>query len=279
MMQFFSLQLGSRVVQDKLPADFFYLHQDHYILVNPVQPEPGYKYLYTDSATSCIIAVAEGYNQAGQASMLFTHLSYPYIFNLFLNLIGRNFAGGVDIYARGANPPHNEAAAVNCAYFKELLNSFRQKQKALKPDTATRPFFIAHTHLELGKGDPGRNNRSCLGIDRQARCITDQAFLLSHEQREKTGNISTLFTLFSSTLKKAYKSMYSLWDARLPYPPALVRELVAAASVYDWQQILFLPDKAILEYFSTTPQYEPPWFIESIRRLAAWLLQNTQNYS
>jgi len=230
----------------RIPPDFLYINQDNYYLANLAAPEFGF--LYTDSATSCMILVIEGYNKAQVPNVLFAHIGSPQTFDLLSALIPDNFQGKVNLYAQGANPPDNAAAITNSCYLHTWLT---QQQEQL--DTVS---------LALAQGHP--DTWGCLGIDLRQRFITRQPYALTHEQRNT--KVQLLYSLF--------RSAPALWNAAQPFPAALVESFKQAASVYDWEQIRQLDDAQLLAYFSTTPLSEPPWFADGVRITARWLIDS-----
>ena len=62
-----------------LPEGFYYVSQDNYYIANLNSPDPGRpeKYLYSDSATSCIIMIVEGKDKSNNPIVALCHASRP----------------------------------------------------------------------------------------------------------------------------------------------------------------------------------------------------------
>jgi len=83
------------------PEGFLYVGQDNYYIGTN---DSDIKYLYSDSATSCIIVIIEGTNKHGEPIVALTHLSRLERFKTFFNLVESHFYGEISVFAQGANP-------------------------------------------------------------------------------------------------------------------------------------------------------------------------------
>ena len=102
--------------------------------------------------------------------------------------------------------------------------------------------------------------------------VSNQQFTLTQVQRDPTGGAQTLFCVFG--LKITPKIV--LQKATDAFTPEQIDLLVAAANARNWTSILKMTKDEVLNQFSSTPQYEVPWFYDSLR-LSAEFVQNYNN--
>lgn len=111
----------SKAKASPAPKGFFYADQANYVVVNPAK-EPEKTYLYSDSATSCIIVIVCGQNAAGDKIVSLSHVDSPdCITSYFTDVLDKYFTGSVSFYAQGANPPGNKSAVENAVALKKTL--------------------------------------------------------------------------------------------------------------------------------------------------------------
>lgn len=260
-------KLTSEPPTTDLPEGFFYVSQDNYCLVNLSQPDLNKRYLYSDSATSCIIVIMKGRSAADEDILVLTHLSRPLRYDYFFNLVGVNFAGPVSIWAQGANPPdaidsiHNVESLMNWT-IRHSTASFEQNSPAEKPS-----WFIERVTLSVGQGNPRQKRRGDYGIDLATMTVSNKQFDLTLEQRDPTGGVQTLFCVFGM---KVWPHVW-LWEASKEFPEETVDRLVQAARKENWTQILEMTDQEILKKYSSTPECEADWFVPTLRRSAEFV--------
>jgi hypothetical protein len=255
----------------KSQEGFFYVYQDNYCIVNIDNLPANRKYLYSDSATSCIILAIIGRDAYGNQLAALTHISRPMRFNYFFNHICPIFVGPVRLWAQGGNPPACEASIRNINTLIRWLDDhsverFESVEYREKPS-----LFVEQVALSLGQGNPQHDNRSCLGIDLVRKKVTNTDFDLTLEQRDPTKGVQTLFVGFGMSI---WPKIW-LWNSDIPYPKELIDKLVSKAKEDNWGKILEMNDEEILRQYSGTPKYEPPWFVPTLRQSAEYI----ENYS
>lgn len=249
-----------------LPEGFYYVSQDNFYIANLNKPNPSLpeKYLYSDSATSCIIIVVEGKDKDSNPIVALTHLSREQRFLDFFRLVGQTFCGPASVFAQGANPPFADASVQNTA---TLLKWINENNKAICPSGQKPVWYIDQLTLSLGLGDPLQEDRSCYGIDLTTMTVSNQCFTLTDKQHDPTGGVQTLFCVFG--LKVAPPIV--LHKADLPFPKSQVDLLVQKAKENKWEDILYMTKDEVMSKYSSTPQYEVPWFYSSLRQSATFV--------
>jgi len=122
-------------------------------------------------------------------------------------------------------------------------------------------FYIKSVTLSLGMGEPRENDRGGYGIDLTAMTVSNQRFDLTLEDRDPTGGQQTIFCVFG--LKGEPK--IHLHNTLTPFSKEEVDVLVIKAKADNWGEIESMTDKDILDKYSSTPQYEAPWFCDTMR--------------
>lgn len=250
-----------------LQEGFFYIGQDNYCIVNIDNLPANRKYLYSDSATSCIILAIIGGDAYGNKLAALAHISRPIRFNYFFNHICPIFVGPVRLWAQGGNPPACEASMKNINTLIRWLGDhsierFESVEHREKPS-----WFVEQVALSLGQGDPQHDNRSCLGIDLVRKKVTNTGFELTLEERDPTKGVQTLFVGFGMSI---WPRIW-LWNADKPFPKELIDKLVSKAKEDNWEKIQDMSDKEILRRYSGTPKYEPLWFVPTMRQSAEFI--------
>lgn len=261
-MSDFSSFLGNEAIP--LPVGFQYVAQDNYHLVDVLEAEvpKTINYLYSDGATSCIILIIVGRNAKGNALVGLAHLSKLASFEAFFELIKQNFRGGLAIYAQGANPPENTDADVLTN--EQILMDWIDAHSL---PTTQSVFYVSQQTLALGEGNPLEANRDCLGIDLKTLQVSNQRLTVTSMHRDEYQGLQTLYSLFGQELP------LPLWlrSAVQPFTQGQIINLVNIAFHYNWNDILAMSDDEMLHYFSTTPQYEVPWFCDALRQSARYV--------
>lgn len=248
------------------PQGFFYVDQANYVVVNPAK-EPEKTYLYSDSATSCIIVIVCGQNAAGDKLVSLSHVDSPdCITSYFTDVLDKNFAGNVSFYAQGANPPGNESAVENAAALKKNL-SVKRNWQADDPQ------------LYLLQGDPREANRGDFGIDLtdpQKYVVSNQPFELELLDRDPTGGAQVVFCI----MRRKMTPPVQLWDAKVPFSKDLVGKMVSMAAVYRkdpndpktaYTYIINLQEEEVRDTWSSTPDYEAPWFSDELKQSSCYV--------
>ncbi|WP_045114971.1 hypothetical protein [Microscilla marina] len=245
----------------RIPAGFCYVPQDHYYIASLLQPHSMH-YLYSDGATSCIIAIVTGKNQQGVPIALLSHLSKPVGVEAFFAIVARHFKGEMQLFAQGANAQHQEAPDTNTQTNIDLFKAWIAQQSLASADG-----YISKANLWFNTGNPLEQNRDCLGIDLTTRQVSNQRFDLTEDQRDVTGGLQTLVSLFGAELSPPIV----LRVANAPFTHAQVKQLLFLALHYQWLDILTMKDEEILHYFSSTPHCEVPWFCDALRYSAQYV--------
>jgi hypothetical protein len=253
-----------------VPEGFYYVSQDNYYIANLNQPNPNRpeKHLYSDSATSCIIIIIEGKDKDSNPIVATTHLSREQRFLDFFNLAGQTFYGPASVFAQGANPPFADASIQNTATLLKWVNENNKAHYDNCPPDLMKPnWYINQLTLSLGQGDPLVDDRSCYGIDLETMMVSNQYFALTDQQRDPTGGVQTLFCVFG--LKIVPPAV--LHQADQDFPKSQVDLLVQKAKENGWENILYMTKDEVLNKYSSTPQYEVPWFFSTLRESALFV--------
>lgn len=245
-----------------LPAGFYYVSQDNYYIANLNQPNSKHpeKYLYSDSATSCIIVIVEGKDKAKNPIVAVTHLSREQRFFDFFKLVDQTFWGPASVFAQGANPPSAPASIKNTTTLLTWIMAHKQ-------ETPSSIWYADQVTLSLGLGDPLADDRSCYGIDLETMTVSNQCFTLTDQQRDPTGGVQTLFCVFGLKINP----QAILHKADEDFPKDQVNLLVQKAKENKWESILYMTKDEVLNKYSSTPQYEVPWFFTTLRESALFV--------
>lgn len=250
-----------------LPEGFFYVSQDNYKFVNLSRQDPGVRYLYSDSATSCIIVVIQGKNAAGDDIAALTHLSRPARYDYFFNLVRARFTGPVRLWAQGANPANASDSITNSQKLMDWMVTHNEATFENAPVGAKPSWFVEQLALSVGQGNPQQHHRQDLGVDLATMTVSNRQFNLTSQQRDPTGGLQTIFCVFGM---QVWPHVW-LWEAGTEMPRENADRLVAAAKQGGWLKILDMTDQQILETYSSTPQCEAPWFSETLRMSAEYV--------
>lgn len=251
----------------KLPEGFMYVGQDCYYLVSQTDAHQlnSPKYLYSDSATSCIILILEGTGHDNQAQWIMTHLSCSERFLAFFDLADRLFSGPVSLFALGANPPSAEPSKRNRRTLLEWIQAHRHSQQFRSRDHAD--WYIDQVTLALGLRVPQKERNGCAGIDLQTSTVSTQSYTLTDQQRDPNGGIQTLFSIFGLSTNPPM----ALHNVAESFRENQIRQLVEQAERVHWTAILEMTDAQILASCSSTPDDEVPWFCETLRASAGYV--------
>jgi hypothetical protein len=246
------------------PDGFFYVDQANYALV-PMFQSSGPRYLYSDSATSCIIVIGEGVNSQGQPIASLAHLDSPDCIKAYFNtVLDKTYVGQVYIYAQGANPHGDESSDANAKALTDCLGD---------RSTGSYPWTPNIQHLGLGEGDPRVKDRGDYGISiaPEVPIVSTQPFALELPDRDPTGGEQTLFCI----MRRHLNPPIQLHDAQKPFDPALIAQLVKIASTYQkdpndpktaYTYIINLTSEEVENTWSSTPQYEASWFSDELKQ-------------
>jgi hypothetical protein len=247
-----------------LPQGFRYIPQDNYLLCNP--ETAGLDYLYADSATSCIIIIVTGKDINNNILVGISHLSCAVRFNAFFRIIEKNFKNNYSVYAAGANPPEPVQKQGNYSY--EAIKNVRTFTKWVAGNAE-----IKQCTALLGSGIPN-NGFGAYGIGvnpvhADYLKVTDKYFHLPDNQIRDPGDGANI--LFCKLGLLTNIPSLVLRDMNIPLTAEEKTALVNEAKKQDWLNILKLTDTEILDRYSTTPEFEPSWFAENIKRSAEFV--------
>lgn len=255
------------------PAGFLYVDQANYALVPMFQNPQTIPYLYSDSATSCIIVIGMGTNRNGEWIASLAHLDSPAcIQDYFQNVLDPTYVGEVSIYAQGANPPENQCSIDNANALKACLD--QRKQGTWTPIIQ---------HLALQEGDPRRKDRGDYGVSltTEVPIVSNQPFDLELLERDPTGGAQTLFCI----MRRHMTPPIQLRNAQEPFDPTLIAQLVQIATHYQkvpsdpttaFTYIINLTSEEVRNTWSSTPDYEAPWFSDELKQSCCYTLLQAQ---
>jgi hypothetical protein len=261
----------------RLPRGFAYIPQDSYTLCHP--ESDGLDYLYSDSATSCIIIIAVGKDKNGQPLIAFSHLSRPARFKAFFKLIESNFDGATSIYAQGANPA-SPVTKGKVSSYDAPANAFllldwiaKKSYTPAKGAGAPSSFYIQQCSLSLGTGDPNKGVGS-YGIDVNPKSenylhASNKYFNVTAEDRDPSHGVQLLFCVFGM---EANMSSLVIRDYSIPFSDTEITELVRLAKKHRWNEMLESSEAEILNEYSSTPEFEPHWFVDSLIQSAKYVI-------
>lgn len=253
-----------------IPEGFYYVDQDNYYIANLNKPDVKNpeKYLYSDSATSCIIVVIEGLDAERNPIVALAHLSRSERFETFFEVVKQNFVGPVNVFAQGANPSNAEASQVN----SETLLAWIEENRASKVGKST--WSIENVTLALGLGNPQEDNRGAYGIDLVTMTVSNDSFELTLLDRDPTGGLQILYCVFGLQVTPAVK----LHRKGEPFTADEINLLVAEAGLpkNNWVSFLYETQAEVLK-LSSTPTCEVPWFYAEIRSAALYVKNHLAN--
>lgn len=234
-----------------------YVSQDNYFIADLASNED--ITYYCDSATSCIVIISTGYSeQLNKNIAVISHLSRPGRFQKYFAIVERLLSKDVCIYASGANPPfpckkldgsYDDTAHRNALQVTQWISSGQIQTKQIS--------------LNLGQGIPSvyNNNLDCYSLtcDKNGNIsVNNDRVYLTEEQRDPSGGLQTLFCM--------YGDPNEIRRQDLEFTDGEIKVLVDAAHDKNLEQVVDMEDEEILKTYSSTPDYEVPWFCDSIRQ-------------
>jgi hypothetical protein len=196
--------------------------------------------------------------------MALTHLSCYERFLAFFDRVDRHFSGAVSVFTIGANPPSAAPSQDNSRTVLHWIvahTPFREGQTLAGTD-----WYFEQVTLALGFGLPERECSGCAGIDVRTGDVSTQAYALTETQRDPTGGVRTLFSIFGLHVNPAMV----LHNVAESFSEDEVKRLVHEAERANWKALLEMTDAQILANCSSTPDDEVPWFCESLRNSARY---------
>lgn len=241
-------------------AHFHYVDQGNYLTMQVPSSGDAIFTLYSDSATSCIITVLFG-SKGGQTEVSIAHLDSPGCIQAFFDVVKRRDYDVIEVFAQGANPPDNETSIENAGAFEKVLAGLQ----------------VERQELFLLEGDPREDNRGDFGANVSARGaqVTNQPYTLELTERDPTCGGQTVYCI----MRRQEDPPQQIRDAGAPFTfPELVELSQIALSFSKdpndpstaFTNIVNMESEAIRESWSTTPQYEAPWFSDQLKMGAAF---------
>lgn len=263
----------------ELPEGFYYISQDNYYIANLNNPTPDKpeKYLYSDSATSCVIIIVEGKDKDGNPIVALSHLSRTERFLKFFEIVANTFVGTTNVFAQGANPPSPGYSSVTKKYSYDalqnqqtVLNWVNSNMYVPSSGEIAPKWYIEQSSLALGTGNPQLGHRSCFGVNLDTMIVSNQEFELSSIQRDPTLGSQVLYCVFGLSVSPKIV----LQHATVPFTKEQIEALVTEAVSQGWLDILGMTKDELLNKYSSTPMYEVPWFFGLLRESAIYVKNN-----
>jgi len=244
---------------------FKYVDQGNYVIIPLYNPQ-GISTIYSDSATSCIIVVALGTLKTGMNGVSVAHLDSPECINNFFELLKEKYSSNLQIYAQGANPEKNSVSQNNASALKAALSAAGN--------------LIVEQQLFLMEGNPREENRGDWGInivDDDNTTVTNQPYTLELSDRDPTCGGQSIYCI----LRRQETPPVQLRNALSPFTLNELVELVKLALAYQkdssdpktaFTNIINMQNEEILNTWSTTPEFEAPWFSDQLKQASCFAL-------
>lgn len=254
-------------VQYQNSKEIVYISQDNYCIADLTGGKD--VVYYCDSATSCIVIISMGYSEyCGKEIALISHLSRPGRFENYFLKAETLFNGEVDVYASGANPPA-PCLRADGTYDYTALRNAAQVSKWVSSGRVQ----VRQASLKFGQGNPAvyTNNLDCysLSCDKAGNFkVSNDRIYLTNEQRDPTGGVQTLFCIFADPS--------AIRDQMESFTESEIAELVKRAHDKNLERAAEMTDEEILSTYSSTPEFEVPWFCTSIRQAGLFVKNNME---
>lgn len=239
---------------------FHYVDQGNYLTL-PVEG-PGPLTLYSDSATSCIITIVAA-TIDGATTLTLAHLDSPSCITAFFDIVRSFGASELQVYAQGANPPDNETSIENAAQLEKEVAE-------LSPAVA---------ELFLREGNPREDNLGDFGVTASdgGAIVTNLQYTLALTERDPTCGGQTVYCI----MRRQENPPIEIRDAGQPFSHDELVELSKIALEYrqdpnnpatSFTNIVTMENEDIRQAWSTTPEYEAPWFSDQLKLGAVFAL-------
>ncbi len=242
-------------------SNFHYVDQGNYLTLPLIAAQP--LTVYSDSATSCIITIVVA-NKGSNNTVTLAHLDSAECIKAFFSIIETSNADSYQIVAQGANPPDNKTSKQNAAQLEASIKALGSK--------------VSLDNLSLLKGDPREQNRGDFGLsfDGQGNLIaSNQPYTLQLFQRDPSCGGQTVYCI----MRRQEQPPVQIRDAGQPFTHPELVELASIALQFRKTQndpataftnIVNLESEEIRNNWSTTPEYEAPWFSDQLKLGAAF---------
>ncbi|MDB2579099.1 hypothetical protein N9Y00_08700 [Tateyamaria sp.] len=245
----------------KPASGFHFVDQGNYLTL-PLVPSLT---LYSDSATSCIITIVLA-TKGGTTTATLAHLDSPDCIKAFFAILTAEDNDSVQIYAQGANPPDNTTSQENAAQLTSSVTALGA--------------LVVDQQLFLLEGDPRDNNCGDFGITVNTAdgiTITNQPYILKLTDRDPTCGGQTVYCI----MRRQETPPTEIRNAGIPFTHAELVELSQIAIAFTktpddpttaFTNIVNMQSDAIRIGWSTTPEYEAPWFSDQLKQGACFAL-------
>ncbi len=236
-------------------SGFTYVDQGNYQTLD-LSGEP--LSVYSDSATSCIITIVVA-AKGDTNTVTLAHLDSPDCIKTFFDIVIAQGADSYQIIAQGANPPDNETSKQNAAQ--------------LQASVAALGTLVTSSKLFLLEGDPRQENRGDFGLTFNGdgtATATNQPYTLELYQRDPTCGGQTVYCI----MRRQENPPVQIRDAGVPFTHSELVELSSIAIQFRKDQsdpstaftnIVNLQSEEIRQNWSTTPEFEAPWFSDQLK--------------
>lgn len=245
--------------------DIYYISQDNYYMADILNVKDSV--FYCDSATSCVVIVVVGFSSREQKTLAaISHLSRPGRFENFFKLVEETFNGEIKVYASGANPPYPCEKSDHSFDYSALRNATQVSEWV-----ASGKNNFKQLSLKFGQGNPSvySHNLDCFSISYNENLgieVTNNRIYLTDDERDPSGGVQTLYCIFGDPTQ--------IRPQNEPFSKVEIDELVAKAREDEFYKAADMSDEEILSTYSSTPDYEVPWFCSTIRKAGDF----TKNY-
>lgn len=221
--------------------------------------------IYSDSATSCIITLVLS-QKGDETSITLAHLDSPGCIKAFFDIIEAMDADTYQITAQGANPPDNTTSKENAEQLLACIDGLGSK--------------VISSELAILQGDPRAQNRGDFGLSydgAQTALATNQPYTLQLFQRDPSCGGQTVYCI----MRRQEQPPIQIRNASLPFTHAELVELASIAIQFRkdssdpnsaFTNIVNLESDEIRQAWSTTPEYEAPWFSDQLKLGAAFAI-------
>lgn len=243
-------------------SGFYYVDQANYLSL-PLKSD-GFT-IYSDSATSCIITIVIS-TTGDESSVTLAHLDSPQCIEAFFEIIKSSNADSYQIFAQGANPPENKTSIENATQLTKSMDQLKSK--------------VFYSELYLRQGDPRTGNRGDFGMVYHGNgnaTVTNQPYKLEVFQRDPTCGAETVYCI----MRRHVTPPVQIRDAALPFTHKELVQFSLVALQYRtdsadpstaFTNIVNLKNEEIRNTWSTTPEYEAPWFSDQLKLGSAFAL-------
>ena len=150
----------------------------------------------------------------------------------------------------------------------------RRNAKQVMQWISTTEANIRQVSVSFGQGNPAiyDSNLDCYGIACSADGtyeVSNQRYYLTCEDRDPSMGEQSLFCMFGGPEE--------IWPADRAFGKEYVAVMVQKARERGLEKAATMKDRDLLKTYSSTPQFEVPWFCESVRMVGNYVRMNSKN--